>query len=150
MATRAGVEDLASLDESVQFFLAIFEPQTHVSRATGLPKESKIIAKTLMLIEGGDRAIHAVAALEADRCVYLTAERLRQGIEEILQDFAKLEGLVERDGQWLRLLDLVRLGWRASATRENETKDSQQDSHDASIKREVCPGVNRAACIGME
>jgi hypothetical protein len=148
MATRVGIGDLAGLDESVQIFLAIFEPHTHVSSAPGLPKEIKIIPKTLMLIERGDRAIHAVAALEADRRVDLTAERLRRGIEEILQDFAKLEVLVERDGQWLRLLDLVGLGRRDSATRENETKDGQQDSHDASIKRELRLGVNRAARIG--
>jgi len=37
------------------------------------------------------------------------------------------------------------LGRRASATRENEAKEDQQDSHDASTKREVRPGVNRAA-----
>jgi hypothetical protein len=40
------------------------------------------------------------------------------------------------------------LGRRASATRENETKEGQRDSHDASIKREVRLGVNRAARIG--
>ena len=145
MATRAEVGNLTGLDQGVQFFLAIFEPHTHVSGAPGMPKEIKIIPKTLTLIERGERAIHAVAALEADCRVDLTAEWLRLGIEEILQDFAKLEVLVERDGQWLRLLDLVGLGRRASATRENETKDGQQDSHDASIKREVCLGVNRAA-----
>jgi len=148
MAARVGIGNLAGLDESVQIFLAIFEPHTHVSGAPGLPKEIKIIPKTLMLIERGDRAIHAVAALEADRRVDLTADRLRLGIEEILQDFAKLEVLVERDGQWLRLLNLVGLGRRASATRENETKEGQRDSHDASIKREVRLGVNRAARIG--
>jgi hypothetical protein len=75
-------------------------------------------------------------------------DRLRLGIEEILQDLAKREVLVERDRQWLRLLDLVGLGRRASATREKETKDGQEDSHDASIKREVRLGVNRAARIG--
>ena len=64
MATRAGIGDLAGLDESVQFFLPIFEPHTHVSGAPGLPKEIKIISKTLVLIERRDRAIHAVAALE--------------------------------------------------------------------------------------
>ena len=148
MATRAGIGDLTGLDEGVQIFLAIFEPHTHVSRAPGLPKEIKIIPKTLMLIERGDRAIHAVPAFEADRRVDLTADRLRLGIEEILQDLAKLEVFVEHDGQWLRLLDLVGLGRRASAIRENETKDGQQDSHDASIKREVRLGVNHAAHIG--
>jgi hypothetical protein len=146
VATRAGIGDLAGLDESVQIFLAIFEPHAHISGAPGLPKEVKIIPKTLMLIERGDRAIHAVAALEADRRVDLT-DRLRLGIEEILQDLAKLEVLVERDRQWLRFLDLVGLGRRAGATREKQTKDGQEDSHDASIKREVRLGVNRVACI---
>ena len=148
MATRVGIGNLTGLDESVQIFLAIFEPHTHVSCAPGSPKEVKIIPKTLMLIERGDRAIHAVPAFEADRRVNLTADWLRLGIEEILQDFAKLEVLVERDGQRLRLLDLVGLGRRDSTTCENETEDGQQDSHDASIKREVRLGVNRAARNG--
>ena len=113
-----------------------------------MPKEIKIISKTLMLIERGDRAIHTVAALEADRRVDLTAEWLRRGIEKILYDLAKHEVLVERDGQRLRFLDLVGLRRRASATRENKTKDGQQDSHDASIKREVRLGVNRATAVG--
>ena len=148
LAVCMGIGNFAGLDESVQFFLAIFEPHTHVSGAPGVPKEIKIIPKTLMLIERGDRAIHAVAALEADRRVDLTAEWLRRGIEKILYDLAKLEVLVERDGQRLRFLDLVGSRRRASATRENETKDGQQDSHDASIKREVRLGVNRAARSG--
>jgi hypothetical protein len=145
VAVRVGIGDLAGLDESVQFFLPIFEPHAHVRGTPGLPKEIKIIPKTLMLIERRDRAIHPIAALEADRRVNLTADRPRRGIEEILPHLAKLEVLIERDRQWLRLLDLVWLGGRASTTRESETKDGQQDSHDASIKREERLGVNRAA-----
>ena len=148
IAARAGIGNFAGLDESVQIFLAIFEPHTHGSGAPGPPKEIKIISKTLALIQRGDRAIHAVAAFEADRGVNLTADWLRLGIEEILQDLAKLEVLVERDRQWLRLLDLVGLRRRSGATRENKAKDGQQDSHDASIKGEVRLGVNRAAGSG--
>ena len=94
----------------------------HVRGAPGAPGEIEIIPETLMLIEPGDRAIHPVAAFEADRRADLTTERLRRGIKKILQDLAKLEVFVERDGQWLRLLHLVGFG-RLSTTRENETKD---------------------------
>jgi hypothetical protein len=142
VAPSVGITDFASLDESVEFFLPVFEPHPHICGVPRDPEERVIISKTLVLIERGDRTKHAVIAFEADRGVDLTGESWRRGIEKILCDLAKLEISIERDGQWLRFLDLVGSRWTAGTTRENETKDGQWDSHDASMKREERAGVN--------
>ena len=136
---------LTGLDEGMELFLPILQSHPHVRRAVRDPEKVVIISKTLPLIEGSDGAKHPVVALEADGSIDLPGDPRGHGIEEILFHFSKLEVVLKRERERLRLCHLVGLGRRPGTTGKDETKGSQRDSHDACIKRDERLGVNRAA-----
>ena len=142
MSEGVRITNFPRLDESVQFLLPILELHPHISVAPGSPENVKIGAETLVLIEGRDGAVHSVAAFESDGGIGLRGDRLGHRIEKILLHFSDLEVGVERDGQGLQIFHLRGAMDRAGASGEGETKGSQQDSHDASMKGELSSGVN--------
>ena len=144
--TRVVIGDLPGLRKSMQFVLAIFQPHGHVRRPPRPPEEGEVISEALVLIERRDRAEHPLRALESDRGVHLPGERFRGRIEKILDRFAEGEIGIERDRQWLRMLDLTR-GRHAGAPDDGETKESQRKLHDGCMKREERDGVNFRAWI---
>ena len=142
MTAPLRITNFPRLDESVQFFLPILEAHAHVGVAPGPPEEVEIVAEPLALIERGDRPKHPVTAFKSDGGVDLRCDRFGRGIEKILPCLAELEVRVERDGQRLGTFHLGRLVNCPGAGGEGETGGSQQDSHDASIKRDEGIGVN--------
>ncbi len=147
MTARMRIMNFARLDEGMQFFLPILKSHPHIGVAPRPPKEVEVIAETLVLIEGCDCSVHPVAAFKSDRRIGLAGEWFGYRIEKILLRLEQLELPVERNGQRLGIFHLIRLGNRPGARGESETKESQQDSHHASIKREERAGVNRARAV---
>ena len=142
MTAGMRITNFPRLDKGVQLVLPVLQPHSHVGITPGAPKEVKVIAEPLTLIESCNRAVQSVTALKDDGCVGLRRDWFGHRIEEILLHLADLEGGIECNWEWLGTYHLRGSMERARTPRDGETKGSEQDSHDASIKREEGISVN--------